>query len=96
MEKLIMKYVNDVNKWLITKNISSINCGWTDDKSVYYKMNVGLYTIYLEMFFDNKDRTDLEDGVEPVLNIFSNKVCIFSYSGTLRDCLDNIHNQINL
>ena len=90
MEKLILKHINEVSKWLITKNISSVNCGWTDDNSVYYQLEVNDFTIYIEIFFVNEDRDELEDGTETILNIFKDKNNIFAYGGTTKDCLERI------
>lgn len=96
MKKLILEYIDEVGKWLITKNISSLNCGWTDDNSVYYKLEMNDYTVYIEIFFMNKDRDDLKDGVETVLNIFKDKENTFAYGGTLKDCLEHISSQVKI
>ena len=68
----------------------------TNDNSVYYKLEINGYSIYIEIFFVNEDRDDLEDGTETILNIFKDKENKFAYGGTTKECLEHICSQIKI
>jgi len=92
MEKLIIKYVNELSQWL-TKENPKHHIQWTAENSLFYFLKIDEFNVYIEIFFVNDDRDDieeLEDGVETVVNIFKNKEHELAYAGTLKECLAQI------
>jgi len=89
--KNLLNIINTVTSFLLNKKITSVNVSYTNDESIFYKIQTANYQIYLEIYL-NDDNTELETLVN-IFDISNDKK--IGYGHTLYTCLVELDKIIN-
>lgn len=79
MEKSLIKEINKISKFIITKDISFI--GYEYGNSLFVFMKIEDIDIHLEIFLDDIS----------ILNCFNSDKNLLNFSGTTEECLNQIN-----
>lgn len=83
-------FVSDVFETIIRNILTSgpdrISLGFTNDVSIFIKSVLYNKNLYTEIFFDK----EIDNDVEVVINLYTNKECTYSYSGDIENSIQEI------
>jgi hypothetical protein len=91
MNKNILKHLNKINTWIIGKNITHLIYSYTQDNTIFCKIGIDDYNIYLEIYLN-------EDGEEEetVINIYKDGDAELCFGGAIEKCLETITKTISI